>query len=463
MAIEIKEYVDFKSSEPTKNNGIVIRESAAIAAPQQMISPDSLMVEIEGIHSDVLTINCTQYSKKCLENSIPYWTEPYEKAVIMHHNDEDGQIIGRVKKAEMIDSKRSGTAAINFTCNIGDESGIKGIKNGTLSTVSIGAVAYDVRCSICGCNVAESVCEHKKGCTYDDELCYWIVEDMEPREVSYVILPSDKYAQTMKVYKPGKKDLKESVEVIEEMSVRDELFKTITESVVEDEQVEVKEKVEVDEEVKEEKEEKKEDKVEKEEVKEEEVEEEKSEEEEEKEEAKEDDDKDDKEEDKKDDEEEENKEEEESNKDDRDAIINELKEELKELKDELKEVKQQLKEAKKMKEAVELELAGYKVQEKVNVARKIKELKESIGIECEDAEEIAKNNSINELNLIYKTLNETCNYTKLPNKILMESIVDEDADNIKQHIELKESASNDVEEEYQDLLQLQNLHKRLFK
>ena len=463
MAIEIKEYVDFKSSEPTKNNGIVIRESAAIAAPQQMISPDSLMVEIEGIHSDVLTINCTQYSKKCLENSIPYWTEPYEKAVIMHHNDEDGQIIGRVKKAEMIDSKRSGTAAINFTCNIGDESGIKGIKNGTLSTVSIGAVAYDVRCSICGCNVAESVCEHKKGCTYDDELCYWIVEDMEPREVSYVILPSDKYAQTMKVYKPGKKDLKESVEVIEEMSVRDELFKTITESVVEDEQVEVKEKVEVDEEVKEEKEEKKEDKVEKEEVKEKEVEEEKAEEEEEKEEAKEDDDKDDKEEDKKDDEEEENKEEEESNKDDRDAIINELKEELKELKDELKEVKQQLKEAKKMKEAVELELAGYKVQEKVNVARKIKELKESIGIECEDAEEIAKNNSINELNLIYKTLNETCNYTKLPNKILMESIVDEDADNIKQHIELKESASNDVEEDYQDLLQLQNLHKRLFK
>ena len=452
MAIEIKEYVDFKSSEPTKNNGIVIRESAAIAAPQQMISPDSLMVEIEGIHSDVLTINCTQYSKKCLENSIPYWTEPYEKAVIMHHNDEDGQIIGRVKKAEMIDSKRSGTAAINFTCNIGDESGIKGIKNGTLSTVSIGAVAYDVRCSICGCNVAESVCEHKKGCTYDDELCYWIVEDMEPREVSYVILPSDKYAQTMKVYKPGKKDLKESVEVIEEMSVRDELFKTITESVVEDEQVEVKEKVEVDEEVKEEKEEKKEDKVEKEEVKEEE-----------KEEADKDDDKDDKEEDKKDDEEEKNKEEEESNKDDRDAIINELKEELKELKDELKEVKQQLKEAKKMKEAVELELAGYKVQEKVNVARKIKELKESIGIECEDAEEIAKNNSINELNLIYKTLNETCNYTKLPNKILMESIVDEDADNIKQHIELKESASNDVEEDYQDLLQLQNLHKRLFK
>ena len=360
----------------------------------------------------------------------------------------------------MIDSKRSGTAAINFTCNIGDETGIKGIKNGTLSTVSIGAVAYDVRCSICGCNVAEEVCEHKKGCTYDDKLCYWIVEDMEPREVSYVILPSDKYAQTMKVYKPGKKDLKESVEVIEEMSVRDELFKTITESVVEDDQVEVKEKVEVDEEVKEEAK-AEEEKVEKEEAKEEEeVKEEKEEEAEEKveEEPEKDDDKKDEEVEEKED----NKEEEDSNKDDRDTIIDKLKKEMEELKAELKKVLAQLKETKKMKEAVELELAGYKVQEKVNVARKIKELKESIGIECEDAEEIAKNNSINELNLIYKTLNETCNYTKLPNKILMESIVNEEADNIKEHIELKESA-NDVEEDFQDLIQLQNLHKRLFK
>ena len=66
MAIEIKEYVGFSSSEPTKNNEIIVRESAtAVAVPQQMISPDSLMVDIEGIHSDVLTINCTKYSEQC--------------------------------------------------------------------------------------------------------------------------------------------------------------------------------------------------------------------------------------------------------------------------------------------------------------------------------------------------------------------------------------------------------------
>ena len=161
--------------------------------------------------------------------------------------------------------------------------------------------------------------------------------------------------------------------------------------------------------------------------------------------------------------EEENKEEEESNKDDRDAIIKELQDSMKALKAELERLKEQHEKMKKMKESVEMELAKYKVQEKVNIARKIKDLKESIGIECEEAEKIAENNTINELNLIYTTLKETCSYTQLPNKILMESVVNEEADNIKEHIELKESVDSDVEEEYQDLIQLQNLHKRLFK
>ena len=463
MAIEIKEYVGFSSSQPTNHSGIIVQESiAATATPQQMISPNSLMVEIEGIHSDVLTINCTKYSESCLKKSIPYWTSPYEKAVIMHHNDEDGQIIGRVKKAEMIDSKRSGTPAINFTCNIGDENGIKGIKNGTLATVSIGAVAYDVRCSICGENVAICDCEHEKGHVYDGKLCYWTIEEMEPREVSYVILPSDKYAQTMKVYKPGKKELKESVEVRKRMSVCDEILKQLTEG-VDDEAI--KDKVVIDEEVKDKKDEDKKDPEEKpvvDEEKEDEVDEEKKEgKDEEKAEEKEEEEKEEDDDDKKSDEDD-NKDEEDSNKEDRDAIIEDLKKELAELKSELDKVKKQLKETKKLKEKVDLELAKFKVQEKVNVARDIKVLKESIGIECGEAEEMAKDNTIEELNLIYKTLKETCSYTKLPGKLVMESIVDDANDNISGHKEIKESVST-VEDDRQDYLDLETLYKRLFK
>lgn len=449
MAIEIKEYVGFSSSEPTKNNGIIVQEAMATAIPQQMISPDSLMADVEGIHSDVLTINCTKYSEQCLKDSLPYWTNPYEIPVIMHHNDEDGKIIGRVKNVEMIDSKRSGTPAILFTCNIGDEDGVKGIKNGTLSTVSIGAVAYDVTCSICGANVAECDCGHKKGRVYDGELCYWTINSMEPREVSYVILPSDKYAQTMRVYKPGKKELKESVEV-RKMSVCDEIMKRLTESVEQDD--EDKKEIEIDEEVEDKKDEKSV------------VDEEKSEEEAGAEEKPVDDEEEEKEpvddEEKK--EEDDNKDEEDSNKDDRDAIIEDLKKEIAGLKEELKDVKQQLKKEKKLKEKVELELAGFKVQEKVNVARDIKVLKESIGIECKEAEEMAKDNTLEELQLIYKTLKETCSYTKLPGKLVMESIVDDASDNTAKPVELRESVS--TEEEYQqDFLDLQNIHKRLFK
>ena len=458
MAIEIKEYVGFSSSEPTKNNGIIVQEAMATAIPQQMISPDSLMADVEGIHSDVLTINCTKYSEQCLKDSLPYWTNPYEIPVIMHHNDEDGKIIGRVKNVEMIDSKRSGTPAILFTCNIGDEDGVKGIKNGTLSTVSIGAVAYDVTCSICGANVAECDCGHKKGRVYDGKLCYWTINDMEPREVSYVILPSDKYAQTMKVYKPGKKELKESVEV-KKMSVCDEIMKRLTESVIEDDEPDKdkKDEIKIDEEIKDEDKKPKDDKksvVDEEKP----ADEEKADDNEEKEELEEKDPVIDEE--KKD--EDDNKDEEDSNKDDRDAIIDDLKKEVAGLKEELEKVKKQLKEEKKLKEKVELELAGFKVQEKISIARDIKVLKESIGIECKEAEEIAEENSIEELNLIYKTLKETCSCTKLPGKLVMESIVDEQSDNVAQGKKITESVGTE-EEGYQDFLDLQNLHKRLFK
>lgn len=129
----------------------------------------------------------------------------------MHHNEKDGKIIGRVKAANYIEkSERSGTAALELIANIGDEEGKKGIKNGTLATVSIGAIAHDIRCSICGTNlVEEGMCEHDKGEIYDGKRCYWIVNKIEPKEVSYVIVPSDIYAHNTRVYDAVKKNKNE--------------------------------------------------------------------------------------------------------------------------------------------------------------------------------------------------------------------------------------------------------------
>lgn len=209
MAIELKEYVGavfIQTKSGDKDNKINLSEGYT----QTYVDKDSLMVDIEAIHS-IITRNDTLYTENCIKDSIPYWTAPYERPVIMHHNEKDGKIIGRVKAANYIEkSERSGTAALELIANIGDEEGKKGIKNGTLATVSIGAIAHDIRCSICGTNlVEEGMCEHDKGEIYDGKRCYWIVNKIEPKEVSYVIVPSDIYAHNTRVYDAVKKNKNE--------------------------------------------------------------------------------------------------------------------------------------------------------------------------------------------------------------------------------------------------------------
>ena len=209
MAIELKEYVGavfIQTKSGDKDNKINLSEGYT----QTYVDKDSLMVDIEAIHS-IITRNDTLYTENCIKDSIPYWTAPYERPVIMHHNEKDGKIIGRVKAANFIkESERSGTAALELVANIGDEEGKKGIKNGTLATVSIGAIAHDIRCSICGTNlVEEGMCEHDKGEIYDNKRCYWIVNKIEPKEVSYVIVPSDIYAHNTRVYDAVKKNKNE--------------------------------------------------------------------------------------------------------------------------------------------------------------------------------------------------------------------------------------------------------------
>ena len=251
MAIELKEYVGavfVETKSEDKENKINLSEGYT----QTYVDKDSLMVDIEAIHS-IITRNDTLYTEQCIKDSIPYWTAPYERPVIMHHNEKDGKIIGRVKAANAIaKSERSGTAALELVANIGDEEGKKGIKNGTLATVSIGAIAHDIRCSICGTNIVEEgLCEHEKGEYYDNKRCYLIFKKIEPKEVSYVIVQSDIYANNTRVYEAVKKNKNE---VNESMSnIFADLIEAhglgsvdVTESKVE----ETKEGTQVDEEVK---------------------------------------------------------------------------------------------------------------------------------------------------------------------------------------------------------------------
>ena len=157
---------------------------------------------IEAIHADLPTRNYTRYMRSSFKNAAPTWTQPYNIPVIMYHNDYDGQIIGRVLAAkEAASEKVANTTALLLEASIPDWRNSDQVENGILNTVSIGASATDVRCSICGAQLAEGDwCEHSRGSVYKNkdtgktETCYWDVYEWEAKEISFVIIPSDKYA-----------------------------------------------------------------------------------------------------------------------------------------------------------------------------------------------------------------------------------------------------------------------------
>ena len=73
---------------------------------------------------------------------------------------------------------------------------------------------------------------------------------------------------------------------------------------------------------------------------------------------------------------------------------------------------------------------------------------------------MAKNSSLKELELVYKNLHEMCEYVKpankLPNKLLQESLVDNESDNIS----IKES-SNKKSFDIDDFEELESLYNNL--
>ena len=415
MSLEVKEEVSAVIFY--KNIGSFDAQESVCVAPafvpvSSAISPDSVNVDIEGIHS-IVTKNFTYYSPECLKKSAPLWTSPYERPVIMHHNDKDGIQIGRVKNAEYLEKTRADVPGLLFTCNIGDEAGIKGVKNGTLSTVSIGAIIHKATCSICGQNIAaEGECEHKRGRYYDEKLCYWIMDEMEPKELSYVIVPSDKYANTVKIYKPRNVNSKESYSKgDEEMSLFDNLDLAKEEPVVVEQQEAAKEE-KVEEVVEEQpKQQVEEPKVE--EVKDEPVVEEQPKEEEKVEEPKE-------------------EVKEEKSKEELIDEIKKLQKQLDELVEDNKYLKAKLDKERGLKESLEIELLQLRQVNKMHLAEQVCELRKELGLKEEAMDDLMML-SEESLNSSIKTFNEfkesnMFNVNKLP-KVESQAVVSEEEDN----------------------------------
>lgn len=205
MALYIREYVGglvAKNITSYKRKSAKNLSESYSSGCSTRVKKGSLMQNIEGIHVGP-TRNFTWYTESALLSSISSWTSPYLRPLIMHHNETDGKIIGRIHDAEYVTvDTRSKTPAIKFLCNIPDKEGIEQVQDGRLNTTSIGVIAHDVRCNICGEQVEVdedglSECGHIRGEEYKGTTCYWMIHSMEAKELSYVIVPSDIYAHNL--------------------------------------------------------------------------------------------------------------------------------------------------------------------------------------------------------------------------------------------------------------------------
>lgn len=208
MAIEFKEAITNKLTY--HNTAIPLKESNVDKNINKMKkNSNNIFVDVEALHAGP-TGNYTWYMEEAIDGSIPTWTKPYEKPVIKAHKEEDGETIGRVFNAyKKLKNTRSGTPALLLSAYISETESKQEILDGRLKTTSIGVIATDVRCSICGAQITldeygHAECGHDKGHIYEyngsDQICYWQIYDMIAKELSYVNVPSDMYAHNIRVY-----------------------------------------------------------------------------------------------------------------------------------------------------------------------------------------------------------------------------------------------------------------------
>ena len=82
------------------------------------------------------------------------------------------------------------------------------IDAGIKREVSVGCSATVKRCSVCGKNILESVCEHIKGHEYDGKFCHHILENVnDAYELSFVAVPAQSEAGVTKKSFEGVKEM----------------------------------------------------------------------------------------------------------------------------------------------------------------------------------------------------------------------------------------------------------------
>lgn len=169
---------------------------------------DALYALIEAIHAGE-TRNDVSYMEQALKRAVGTWTENYNKPVLKDHRELADNQLGRVIKAEFIDTVTRPHTLL--TAKITNPLAIDKINKGEYLTVSIGSEAKKALCSICGVDVIHewSKCPHWRGEYYDEEggrttkekggrKCVYEIHELSHDEVSFVSTPADADAKVVK-------------------------------------------------------------------------------------------------------------------------------------------------------------------------------------------------------------------------------------------------------------------------
>lgn len=88
-----------------------------------------------------------------------------------------------------------------------NESLIKEIEGGIKKEVSVGCAVKECICSVCGKDMKKHLCEHIKGRTYNNEVCYGVLETpTDAYEWSFVAVPAQKSAGVTKAFTERKEN-----------------------------------------------------------------------------------------------------------------------------------------------------------------------------------------------------------------------------------------------------------------
>jgi hypothetical protein len=164
-------------------------------AESEYSAEHGLVIEIAAIHEGV-TSNYTEYSAAELSNGLHTWYTPYQKPIILNH-DQLSESIGRVIGAKM-DAEEDGTAYAKLQAAIVDPIGIQKVRDRRYLTGSIGGKSNEAVCTVCDTDWANpkeagrAPCPHKRGQVYKGKLATLAMKDITFVEYSFVNVPADK-------------------------------------------------------------------------------------------------------------------------------------------------------------------------------------------------------------------------------------------------------------------------------